>query len=164
MTRFLLLTLKALAALAFVNVACEDTDPPVAPVPRLDIGDGSKVTAIGVLRAVHSLVIRHDVTIYFNQGDQAQRSIVAMSQEKVKDLPIDWMVIRVTEQSFEMNDDVLKLEVLREKLKEYGDTARLVESTPLIVIAADQEASGQRLVTVLHELIEAGFTTIVTAL
>ena len=130
---------------------------------NIDIGDGSMVKAISVLRAAHELAVRQHATITFRHLHHEAQSIVVISQESMRDLPCDWMAIRLSVQGYELNGGLVSLDALRERLQRYSDTAKMVAATPILVVAADPFASGQELVAIFHELITAGVPSIIAA-
>jgi biopolymer transport protein ExbD len=64
-------------------------------------------------------------------------------------------VILVNEEALEMDEGSRRLPRLYERLEEYKRLAKMSQAEPLVLVAADDEARGQRLVDVLNCLAEA---------
>jgi biopolymer transport protein ExbD len=64
-------------------------------------------------------------------------------------------VITVNEEALEMDRAPRRLPRLFDRLEEYKRLAKMSQAEPLVLVAADDEAKGQRLVDVLNCLAEA---------
>jgi len=86
------------------------------------------------------------------------------SQGGAADVEIDQMTIEVNSSGhIVVNEEVLdtdpedrEVPLLLDRLRTYAESARLTDSDPLVVIAADDAAKGQRFVDVLNALAEKG--------
>ena len=76
------------------------------------------------------------------------------------DVEIDQMTVEVNSQGhIVLNDEVLDTDAanrdvpqLLDRLKTYSESARLTDSEPMVIIAADDAAKGQRFIDVLNAL------------
>jgi len=82
------------------------------------------------------------------------------SQGGTSDVEIDQMTVEVNSSGhIVLNEEVLdtdptnrEVPLLLDRLKTYAESARLTDSKPMVIIAADDAAKGQRFVDVLNAL------------
>ena len=80
------------------------------------------------------------------------------------EVEIDQMTVEVNSSGhIVLNDEVLdtdpatrEVPMLLDRLKTYAESARLTDSKPMVIIAADDAAKGQRFIDVLNALADEG--------
>jgi biopolymer transport protein ExbD len=126
---------------------------PSDPDPVLDM---SPMIDMSFLLLIYFLVTS---TLEPTEADLAMTMPSSMSDGNSK-VEIDMMTVQVNAAGHVvLNDEVLdtdaanrELPMLTDRLRTYVESARLTQSEPLVIIAADDAAKGQRFVDVLNAL------------
>ncbi|MGD9749333.1 MAG: ExbD/TolR family protein, partial [Verrucomicrobiales bacterium] len=106
-------------------------------------------------------------TIDPKETDLGMKLPTTQSSEATQ-VKVDQMTIQVSaEGNVVLNDEPLEtdatkrdLPLLNERLKQYVDAAKLSQSDPLVVVAADDASKGQRFIDVLNSIAKAGIKNV----
>jgi len=127
--------------------------PPGDPDPVLDM---SPMIDLSFLLLIYFLVTS---TLEPVEADLAMTMPTTQSNASAE-VEIDQMTVEVNAAGhIVLNDEVLdtdpetrEVPMLLDRLKTYAESARLTDSKPMVIIAADDAAKGQRFVDVLNTL------------
>jgi biopolymer transport protein ExbD len=130
---------------------------PQEPDPQLDM---SPMIDMSFLLLIYFLVTS---TLEPVESDLAMTMPTSMGESSAK-VEIDMMTVQVNPVgAVVLNDEVLdtdptvrELPMLVDRLRTYVESAKLTDSEPMVIIAADDAAKGQRFVDVLNALAEPG--------
>ncbi|MCC6881655.1 MAG: biopolymer transporter ExbD [Verrucomicrobiales bacterium] len=134
---------------------------PEVDEPELDI---SSMIDVSFLLLIYFLVTS---TIDPKETDLGMKLPTTQSREATQ-VKVDQMTIQVSaEGNVVLNDEPLEtdatkrdLPLLNERLKQYVDAAKLSQSDPLVVVAADDASKGQRFIDVLNSIAKAGIKNV----
>ena len=134
---------------------------PEVDEPELDI---SSMIDVSFLLLIYFLVTS---TIDPKETDLGMKLPTTQSNEATQ-VKVDQMTIQVSaEGNVVLNDEPLEtdatkrdLPLLNERLKQYVDAAKLSQSDPLVVVAADDASKGQRFIDVLNSIAKAGIKNV----
>ncbi|MCB1243866.1 MAG: ExbD/TolR family protein [Verrucomicrobiales bacterium] len=134
---------------------------PEVDEPELDI---SSMIDVSFLLLIYFLVTS---TIDPKETDLGMKLPTTQSSEATQ-VKVDQMTIQVSaEGNVVLNDEPLEtdatkrdLPLLNERLKQYVDAAKLSQSDPLVVVAADDASKGQRFIDVLNSIAKAGIKNV----
>ncbi len=130
---------------------------PQEPDPALDM---SPMIDMSFLLLIYFLVTS---TLEPVESDLAMTMPTSMGESSAK-VEIDMMTVQVNPVgAVVLNDEVLdtdptvrELPMLVDRLRTYVESAKLTDSDPMVIIAADDAAKGQRFIDVLNALAEPG--------
>lgn len=130
---------------------------PQEPDPKIDM---SPMIDMSFLLLVYFLVTS---TLEPVESDLAMTMPTSMGENSAK-VEIDMMTVQVNPVgAVVLNDEVLdtdpavrELPLLVDRLRTYVESAKLTDSEPMVIIAADDAAKGQRFIDVLNALAEKG--------
>ncbi|MEZ5433387.1 MAG: biopolymer transporter ExbD [Verrucomicrobiales bacterium] len=134
---------------------------PEVDEPELDI---SSMIDVSFLLLIYFLVTS---TIDPKETDLGMKLPTTQTNEATQ-VKVDQMTIQVSaEGNVVLNDEPLEtdatkrdLPLLNERLKQYVDAAKLSQSDPLVVVAADDASKGQRFIDVLNSIAKAGIKNV----
>jgi len=122
--------------------------------PALDM---SSLIDVSFLLLIYFLVTS---TLEPKEADLGMTMPTTQSSESTEPPDIEQMEIEVNssghivvnEEVLDTNADVREVPLLLDRLRTYAQSAELTEATPMVIIAADDAARGQRFIDVLNAL------------
>lgn len=122
----------------------------------ISILDGTGLDGASILNAAYELSSELPVAIAFRTTESASSSITAM-----RDSLGDLMTLELRTNEIRMNGEGLHENELVSRLRTYSESARLTDSRPVILVAAYDMTSGEKLVALFQVLRDAGISHIV---
>ncbi len=121
----------------------------------ISVIDGTGLDGAEILNAAYELSSKLPVEIKFRTTESPPSSITAM-----RDSLGDIMTLELRANEIRMNGEVLLENELASRLRTYSESARLTESTAVILVAAYDKTSGDRLIALFQVLRDAGISHI----
>lgn len=124
----------------------------------LNIGDGSGLMGQEILAAAAVLSNERGVRIEF--FGQRKGSILTTGPSSPFCIEVDAMSIRINPWNYLINDEEVSLSVLRERVHNYGTSARLTDSRPILVVSCSEGVEGTTLIDLFQFLVDNGIDLI----
>lgn len=126
---------------------------PIEEDPGLDM---SSLIDVSFLLLIYFLVTstldpkEADLGMTLPTTDSSQTSDVEVDQLTIK--VENSGLITVNDEAMDADGSVREVPLLLDRLKQYVQTAEMLNSTPVVIIAADDQSKGQRFIDVLNTL------------
>lgn len=126
---------------------------PIEEDPGLDM---SSLIDVSFLLLIYFLVTstldpkEADLGMTLPTTDSSQASDVEVDQLTIK--VENSGLITVNDEAMDADPNVREVPLLLDRLKQYVQTAKMLNSTPVVIISADDQSKGQRFIDVLNTL------------